>query len=126
MKKAMAAVSLLAVLAVVSLWNIRYLDQFTGQLEEMIHESREKWSQGDPKGASASLEEALTLWFDRESYTHVFIRHSEVNDVTDAFYDVFSAIAGENAESADSQYDRLIAHLESIDTMEHVTVKSVF
>ena len=126
MKKAVIALVLLGLLAGVSLYNIRYLDRFTSRMEAQVQRSRACWVLGDTSGAIRELSLALADWYGSESYTHVFIRHSEVNDVTDAFYDVFAALSGEDAASAGSQYDRLIAHLDSIDTMEHITVKSVF
>ena len=126
MRKAMAALALLALLAGVSLWNIRYLDRLTGELEGHIERSRALCLQGDTAGAVRALTDALDLWYGAEGYTHVFIRHAEVNDVTDAFFDVFAALSEADAAAADSQYDRLTAHLDSIDTMEHVTLKSVF
>ena len=126
MRKAAAALALLLLLAGVSVWNIRYLDGLTGELEGRIERSRQLWSQGDMVGARCALDEALTIWYGAEGYTHVFIRHGEVNDVTDAFYDVYAALSGEDTDAAGSQYDRLEAHLDSIDTMEHVTWKSVF
>lgn len=126
MKKAFAALALLGVLFGVSVWNIRYLDRLTDTLEGHLERSRQLWLAGDLPGADLALHDALDLWYGAEGYTHVFIRHSEVNDVTDAFYDVFAALSGEDTSAAGAQYDRLTAHLESIDTMEHATLKSVF
>ena len=126
MKKAVAALALLGILSGISLWNIRTLDSLTARLETHIERSRQCRQAGDLPGAEQALQEALTLWYEAEDYTHVFIRHPEVNDVTDAFFDVFAALSGEDTAAADSQYDRLEAHLDSIDTMEHVTLKSVF
>ena len=125
MKKAAAAALLMLTMAGVAIWNIRYVHRFTSSLTESIELSRSLWASGDPDGAEKALKDALDQWFYAEPYTHVFIRHSEVNDVTDAFYDVFAALR-EDSASADSQYDRLEAHLKSIDEMEHVTVKSIF
>ena len=126
MRKAVAALVMLALLAGVSVWNIQYLDRLTGQLERQIGCSRALYLQGDMTGAAQALDDALALWYGAESYTHVFIRHAEVNNVTDAFFDVYAALSGDDAAPAGSQYERLIAHLDSIDTMEHVTLKSVF
>ena len=126
MKKALAALTLLALLAAISAWNIRYLDRLTAELVEYVERSRQLWTEGDLPGAREAMGNALTLWYGAEGYTHVFIRHAEVNDVTDAFFDVSAALSGEDTAAAGSQYDRLETHLDSIDTMEHVTWKSVF
>ena len=126
MRKAAAALVLLGLLTGVSAWNVRYLDSLTDTLEADIERSRILWQAGDVSGACKALDDALSIWYGAEGYTHVFIRHSEVNDVTDAFFDVFAALSGDDTAAAGSQYDRLEAHLDSIDTMEHVTWKSVF
>lgn len=126
MKKAVLAGLLMLAMLGVSVWNTRHLDVFTDELKTTLERSRALWSDGDAPGASALAEQALTDWFAAEGYTHIFIRHSEVDSATDAFYDLLSALSGEDASTAGRAFDRLEAHLESIDTMEHVTVKSVF
>ena len=124
-KTAAAAAALMALMIGASVWNIRYIDSFTDSLIEQIELSRTMWISGKKEAARETLEQALDRWYGAETYTHVFIRHAEVNDVTDAFYDVFAAIrSGDTA--AGSQYDRLEAHLRSINDMEHVTIRSVF
>ncbi len=125
MKKAAAAAALMLVMIGASAWNIRFIDGFTDSLIEQIELSRTQWASGNTQSAEETLEYALDRWFGAETYTHVFIRHAEVNDVTDAFFDVFAALSGGDG-AADSQYDRLEAHLRSIDDMEHVTIRSVF
>lgn len=126
MKKAVAALALLGLLSGISVWNIRTLDALTAEMEVHIERSRICRREGDLPGAERALSQALSLWYDAERYTHVFLRHPEVNDVTDAFFDVSAALSGEDTAAAESQYDRLEAHLDSIDAMEHVTWKSVF
>ncbi len=126
MKKAAAAAVLLALMLGVSVWNIHFLDRFTGEMKSMLDMSRACWAAGDIAGAEEILQETISIWYGTEGYTHVFIRHAEVNDVADAFYDLSSALKESDAAAAESEYERLKAHLDSIDTMEHVTVKSVF
>ena len=126
MKKALFAAVLMLGMLALSLWNIHHLDTFTDRLEGTLERSRERWAEGDAEGAAVLAELALSDWFVAEGYTHVFIRHSEVDSATDAFYDLLSALSGEDTAATGRAYDRLEAHLESIDTMEHVTFKSVF
>ncbi len=125
MKKAVGAALLLSAMAGLSVWNIRTLDRFTDRMEEKLELSRSCWLAGDDAGAARLAESVLSDWFGAEDYTHVFIRHAEVNEATDAFYDLLGALSGEDSAAAGRAYDRLEAHLESIDTMEHVTLRSV-
>ena len=126
MNKTLGAGILMLLLLGASAWNILYLDDLTGRLESQIDTSRTYWLAGDTEGAMDALDDALSDWHGAEGYTHIFIRHAEVDAVTDAFYNVMSALSGDDMVSAGSEYDRLKAHLQSIDSMEHVTIKSVF
>ena len=126
MKKTVGAGILLLLLLGASIWNIWYIDHLTGRLEAQIERSRSFWAANDMDSARDALNDALDDWHGAENYTHIFIRHAEVDAVTDAFYDALSALSGEDTATAGSEFDRLEAHLQSIDSMEHVTVKSVF
>ena len=126
MKKTIGAAVLMLILLGISAWNIHFLDGFTNRLEEQIEQSRACWLSGDMDGARDALNSALDDWHGTEIYTHVFIRHAEVDAVTDAFYDAMAALSGDETSAAGCQFDRLEAHLHSIDSMEHVTIKSVF
>jgi len=125
MKKALGALVLVAVLFGAAVWNVRHVHRFTGELTRQVETARTLWSRGDDQGALSQLYGALEDWHAGENYTHVFIRHAETDAVTDAFYDAAAAIA--NGETgAGCALDRLEAHLRSIDSMEHVTLRSVF
>ena len=61
-----------------------------------------------------------------EGYTHIFIRHSEIDSTTDAFFELMSDVRSGDAESAAGSYEKLLAHLSSLYTMERVTLGSIF
>ena len=126
MKKAGLALALLGALLCVSLWNVHHLDAFTDALENSLLRSRQCWEQGDPQQAAVLAQEALYDWFAAEGYTHVFLRHAEVDGATNAFYDLLAALSGEDTAAAGREYERVISHLHQIDAMEHVTWKSIF
>ena len=125
MKKAIGALALAALLLTVAVWNVRHVHRFTEELTEQVETARALWTSGDGDGALRALYGALEDWRGGESYTHVFIRHAEIDAVTDAFYDAAEAILNGEAGTPGA-LDRLEAHLHCIDSMEHVTMKSVF
>ena len=53
------------------------------------------------------------------------IRHSEVDSATDAFYAALETILTRDADAAESAIECLKAHLRSIASLEHVSIKSV-
>ena len=126
MKKAVAAGVLMLLMFAASLWNIRYLDNFTDTLAQEIRLSRDYCRAAEYDAADSSLRRAMALWEGAEGYTHIFIRHAEIDAVTDAFYDILSLINAENKEEADGVYGRLLSHVQSIDEMEHISIGSVF
>ena len=125
MRKAIGALLLAAVMLSAAGWNIRHVRRFTGGLTEKAELCRASLSAGDSETALSLLYDALDDWRAGESYTYVFIRHGEADAVTDAFFDAAEAIANGEA-GAFCALDRLEAHLACIDSMERITVKSVF
>ena len=126
MKKAVLAGAIMLSMLALSLWNTHHLDAFTDDLVAILERSRTCWAAGDAQGAAALADQALSSWFAAENYTHIFIRHAEVDSATDAFYSLLAALSGEDIAAAGRAYERVIAHLHMIDAMEHLTLKSVF
>lgn len=125
MKKTIGAAALMLLMIAVSAWNIRHLDALADRLDGEIRRSRACWTAGDAQGAAAALEDALRDWRGEKNYTYIFLRHTEIDDFTNAFYDVFSALDGDGT-GVGPAYDRLQADLQDLKTMEHVTVGTVF
>ncbi|MBQ7737189.1 MAG: DUF4363 family protein [Oscillospiraceae bacterium] len=125
MKKALLAGLLLAMMLGASFWNIRHLDVFTDELEKLVLCSMEEAGNGDGQKARETLQTALERWNGSETYIQVFIRHSEADAVSDGFYDVFYALDNGD-ENVDAAYEKLLFHIRGIDSMEHITLKSVF
>jgi len=88
MKKAVFALSLLIFLSVVSLWNLRHLETLTRDLIGGVESARAYWQAGDFDSAENTLEKTLDRWLGADGYTHIFIRHSEIDAASDIFYDL--------------------------------------
>ncbi len=126
MKREISAYILLIVLLLGSLINIKVLDSKIDSLRTQA-ESAYKSAQLHNYGkAKAELLSACDEWLGMDSYTHIFIRHSEIDSTTDAFFDMLSDIASEDAEGADGSYRKLDAHLSSLMTIEHLSFGSIF
>ena len=124
MKKEIFAIALLVLLFTASLFNIWYFDDLTFRIEEELSLSRVQLASGDVPMAREHLEKALNMWLDADGYTHIFIRHPEIDSTADAFYELGQALE-ENSESCRAAYDKLLYHLESIRTMEHLRFGSI-
>ena len=125
MKRELAAGALLLLLMAGAWWNIRAVDTLTGDILAGLDISQAAEEQGDHLTAQAALDKALNRWLEADSYTHIFIRHPEIDSTADAFYELRHELESENSESCRSAYDKLLYHLESIRTMEHLRFGSI-
>lgn len=124
MNREWAAGILLVLLIVGAWWNIRAVDRLTGDILAGLEASQEAEERGDQSGAQAALDTALNRWLEADSYTHIFIRHAEIDATADAFYELESQLrAGEGDSSA--AYGKLRYHLDSIRRMEHPSLGSI-
>lgn len=124
MKKEIIALSLLVLLFAASLFNIWCFDRLCLDIAGEVNASSDALERGDMDAAQEHLNSALHTWLDADSYTHIFIRHPEIDSTADAFYELGQALE-ENSESCRAAYDKLLYHLESIRTMEHLRFGSI-
>ena len=124
MNREWAAGILLVLLIAGAWWNIHAVDSLTGDILAGLDTSQAAEERGDQAGAQAALEGALNRWLEADSYTHIFIRHAEIDATADAFYELQSQLlSGEGDSSA--AYDKLRYHLDSIQRMEHPSFGSI-
>ena len=124
MKKEIIALLLLVLLFAASLFNIWYFDRLCLDIAGEVKASAVALERGEPEAAQEHLNSALHTWLDADSYTHIFIRHPEIDSTADAFYELGQALE-ENSESCRAAYAKLLYHLESIRTMEHLRFGSI-
>ena len=126
MKKAIAAAAVLALVFGAALWNIRNVERFTDELSAAVERSRRCETVHDHIGAAEALRHAIELWEGASGYTLIFLRHAEVDAVSDAFYELLSLLEGETGPGTEADYQRLTHHLRCIDETERITWRSVF
>lgn len=126
MKKAVFALFLLGLLVGVSLWNLLHLKALTEELTGGIESARAYWLAEDFESAENTLDRVLKRWLDSDGYTHIFIRHSEIDAASDIFYDLHRDILARDAEGAEANAEKLLYHLQSIYSMERLSMKSIF
>lgn len=125
MKREWIAGALLVLLFLASLVNISCLDRLIGTIEEEVGRAELLAEGGNYAAAAEALDTAITHWIGANAYTHIFIRHPEIDATSDAFYELKELLAEENAEGFPSAFDKLHYHLNSIDEMEHIRLGSV-
>lgn len=125
-KRESAAIFVLTVMVLLSVWNLKKIDSLTDSIIVLLSKSQTSAGNLDSKAAMKSLNEGLELWLRADRYTHIFIRHCEIDSATDAFYELKESLMEDDPVSTRAAYEKLRYHLESIDGMEHPSLGSIF
>ena len=126
MKRELCALLFLLALFAAAGWNIRRADRLTQELEQHLALSQKALLSGDRAYAETELEAAVRIWENAKNYTHVFLRHLEIDTVSDAFFHLLQGVRAGEGKELSASYDLLRYHLDSIDYMEHINLGSVF
>lgn len=126
MKREHGAVLLLLALILIAAWNVRHADFMTDQIGETLIRSERAAQRGDYDLALENVRSALQLWRNASSYTGVFLRHADIDGVTDAFYELVSLLQQREQAALPSGFARLRYHLRTLDRMEHISPETVF
>lgn len=124
MKKELFSAILLAALIAGAVFSTKHMDKLADDMLTLLDRSQKYAQSGDAERAEAELDKALDIWLGAEGYTHIFIRHPEIDSTSDAFYELKQALA-EDSEGLASCYDKLRYHIISIDTMEQFRLGSI-
>ena len=126
MLKEIITVCLLVLMLTAALLNIHYLKVLTEDITVLISESKNAAVAGDWGKAATTAKHAEKLWDDKTGYTHVILRHGEIDTVSDALYDYISCINEQDVKASGAAADKVIYHLDSIYKMEQVRFGSIF
>ncbi len=126
MKKEFVALALLLLIIIGNIWNQRRLNGLISDLDDLTEEAyaasqAQNWSE-----AEAAARSAENRWSAENRYTHVFIRHTDIDALTEAFCDYRGAIAGHDEGNILGSFLRLSAGLHSLLDMETLSAGSVF
>ena len=120
------AACLFSLLIGISAWNIHQIRSLNREIESQLQRAEQAALCSEFDAAGNSLNKALTLWLKAESYTHIFIRHPEIDSCTDAFYEALESISSKSPEESCVSIVKLRYHIESIAAMERISPGSVF
>jgi len=124
MKREYVAIFMISAIFVLSMINIRHIENKTQTLTDEIDIAEKLYLNGDKEGAVADIKSSLDAWLGWDSYSHIMLRHSEIDVITDAYYDLLSELQGEN-EATQASFGKLKEELRSIVIKERVTLGSI-
>ena len=126
MKKEVFAIALLGALIAVSVLNIGGIVRLTDELTETVELASAAAENENWDSAEIQAEKAIASWKAKDSYTHIVLRHSEIDTLSDALYDFLNDIMDKNVGAAEASSQKVIYHLESISQMERLRLGSIF
>lgn len=126
MKKELVALALLLLILAGNVWNQRRLETLTSGLETLAEEAYASARKGHWQEAAEAVQEAEQRWTDADPYTHIFIRHTDIDALTAAFCDYRGALTGRDEGDILAAYLRLTAGLRSLLAMEKLSAGSIF
>ena len=126
MKKELVALALLLLILAGNVWNQHRLETLTSGLETLTEEAYASARKGYWQQAAEAALEAEKRWTDASPYTHIFIRHTDIDALTAAFCDYRGALAGQEEGDILAAYLRLTAGLRRLLAMEKLSAGSVF
>ena len=126
MKKELFTALLLMGIFTACLINISYIGKLTGEINELISQSMELADRGEWKAAAKSAETAVNLWHAHDAYTHIVIKHADIDSATDALHDLLAEIYSESCGNVNGTALKARYHFECIYNMEKISFGSVF
>lgn len=125
MKKELFAAITIASLLLGAFYNILHLQRLHDSIYSYLHAAIQSSQIENYNAAETYLSDAFSMWLNADGYTHIFIRHSEIDTISDAFYDALSDVI-EEKETSVASISKVEYHINSIHAMEKITLKSVF
>lgn len=124
MKKVAAGLAILLLLLSAGLWNAYSFKNRMLELENHVRAASILFADGDKSDGVRLLENAIRKWEEDEAYTHIFLHHDGINDVTEAFYEYLGKLRAGSDDKA--LRDRLIYNIRSVYLLELPTLGAIF
>ena len=124
-KELFAGLFLIAILAGV-LTNNHFLGKLSDELQLLITDAENAALNEDWVSAADAAEKALDLWISSDKYTHVVLRHSEIDAATDALCQLLTSVYEQDAASVTGAARQTSLKLGSIIEIEKLRPGSIF
>ena len=125
MKRELIAIVLLLTLLVLSLANVRYIEDKSADLMENIDAAESLLESGDTPGAENAIRSSLDTWLSWKSYTHIMLRHTEIDAITDAYYELLVGVQN-GGDAPRAAFGALRQKLRDLSEKERVGAGTLF
>jgi hypothetical protein len=126
MRKEIVTACFLLLLLAAAFVNTHFLNKLTGDVVALVEAAEksaleDKWDEAEKKAEKAS-----ELWTGSDTYTHLVLRHNEIEAATDLLYGFLEQVYAKEEGAVKGAAQAAVARLESISSIEKVRFGSVF
>lgn len=126
MKKEIIVACVLILMLTGAVINIHYLNKLTDTVARSIEEAEKFVKDEDWAKAEKIAEEAVERWTTSDTYTHLVLRHPEIDSTTDGLYSFLEQVYAREPGAAAGAAKAAVARLKSISSIEEIKLGSVF
>lgn len=124
MIKEIIASVLLALIVAAGIINMNFAIKTTDKLIEHVNTAEKQHQDGDEKAAEATLVKSLEEWVSHDQYTHIMLRHDDVDNVTEAYYELIAGLQSDSCSPA--LFSSLVERLTRLSEIEKPNMSSIF
>ena len=125
-KKEICAALLLAVILTTAIINSNHLEALTSDLQELVDITAKAAADDNWSIAEENAEKLSDKWHEMDPYTHIVLKHSEIDSTTDAIYELLKAVYSKELGEVMGATRLASEHLFSISSMEKIRFGSIF
>jgi hypothetical protein len=126
MKKEIFIGVLLLLMIAGSIINMVYLNKITDDLIELILQAEECAQNDDWENALSLTEQAYEDWKSKDDYTHIMLRHSEINNTSNFILELRKEILNREKGAVSGAAKSAISHIEEMAYMEQIRIGTIF
>jgi len=126
MKKELAAIFVLVLVFATSLINIHFLNRLTSDIASLVEQADTFIREENWERAGDRAQKAFDRWENSDSYTHIVLRHSEIESVSVALGDLIKEIYAENAGAARGAARSAAERVRSVSSVERLRLNNIF
>ena len=126
MKKEIFVIALLAAMLTAAIANVWYLNKLTDEVIAAAENAANLAAAGKWSDAQSAAEAAAKKWEEREGYTHMVLRHSEIEQCTEVLNDLRKEIYMKEEGGVRGALAAVRSQMTSIASIERVKLGSIF
>lgn len=126
MKRAVAAVALLAVMVALGIWHVAALSDLVGGMEDLLVQAEAQAERGEWQEAEKLTLQAKDRWKAKDFYLHVALRHEALDDVDADFGEVLELLRAQEEGEYSAVNARLKIRLYLLADAERAAVENLF